>query len=118
MILYSNLQALSPDGKCFTFDERANGFSRGEGCGVVILKRMKCALADEDEILATVMGSAINHDGRSSGLTVPSGPAQELVIQSALRNARVSPGDVQVIEEIGRAVQQECRDRSRMPSSA
>src|SRR4029079_17267156 len=90
----SKLMALSPDGRCRTFDSRANGFVRGEGCGVVVLKRLSDALAHGDNVLAVIAGSAVTHDVRSSGLTVPSGPAQEKVIRQALANARIDPGAV------------------------
>lgn len=100
-IFLSKAGALSPDGRCKTFDEAANGFVRGEGCGVVVLKRMSDALSNGDNILALIAGSAINHDGRSSGLTVPSGPAQEAVIQQALMNAGVEPDAVSYIEAHG-----------------
>ncbi len=74
-------RALAPDGICKTFDAAADGYGRGEGCGVVVLKRLSDAIADGDTILALIRGSAINHDGRSSGLTVPNGLAQQAVIR-------------------------------------
>jgi acyl transferase domain-containing protein/7-keto-8-aminopelargonate synthetase-like enzyme len=92
---------LSPDGHCKAFDARANGYVRGEGCGVLVLKRLSDALADGDNIVALLRGSATNHNGRSSGLTVPSGPAQQEVIRSALRNAGVDPSEVSFIEAHG-----------------
>ncbi len=92
---------LSPDGRCKTFDASANGYVRGEGCGVIVLKRLSDALADGDHIHALLRGSAVNHNGRSSGLTVPSGPAQQEVIQTALRNAGIEPGEVSYIEAHG-----------------
>ncbi len=100
-IFLSRAGALSPDGRCKTFDEAANGFVRGEGCGVIVLKRLSDALSNGDNILALIAGSAVNHDGRSSGLTVPSGPAQEAVIQQALTNAGVEPDAVSYIEAHG-----------------
>ena len=82
-IALSKVRALAPDGRCKAFDARADGYGRAEGCGVVVLKRLSEALATGDHILAVVRGSAINHDGRSNGLTAPSGPAQEQVIRTA-----------------------------------
>ncbi|MCB0124867.1 MAG: type I polyketide synthase, partial [Caldilineaceae bacterium] len=91
----------APDGRCKTFDAAADGFGRGEGCGVVVLKRLSDALADGDPILAVIRGSAVNQDGRSSGLSAPSGPSQQEVIQQALRNAGVKPAQVGYIEAHG-----------------
>ena len=92
---------LSPEGRCKTFDSRADGFSRGEGCGVIVLKRLSDALADQDHITAVIRGSAINHGGFSSGFTVPNKLAQEMVIGTALENAGVAPADVSYIESHG-----------------
>ena len=93
--------ALAPDGRCKTFDARANGFVRGEGCGMVVLKRLSDALAAGDTILALIRGSAVNQDGRSSGFTVPSGLAQQAVIRQALASARVKPAEVSYVEAHG-----------------
>jgi acyl transferase domain-containing protein/acyl carrier protein len=98
---FSKLQALSPDGRCKSFDAAANGYARGEGCGVVVLKRMSDALADGDRILALVKGSAVNQDGKSNGLTAPNGLAQQGVIRQALENAGVDAADIQYIEAHG-----------------
>lgn len=92
---------LSPDDRCKTFDAKANGFVRGEGCGVIVLKRLSSAIANQDNILAIVRGSAVNHDGRSSGLTVPNPLAQETVILQALKTAKVKPTEVSYIETHG-----------------
>lgn len=92
---------LAPDGRCKTFDARADGFVRSEGCGVVLLKRLSDALADGDNILALLRGSAVNQDGFSSGLTVPNKLAQEAVIRAALKNAGVKPGEIQYVEAHG-----------------
>ena len=94
-------EMLSPDGRCKTFDASANGFVRSEGCGVVVLKRLSDAQAARDNILAVVHGSAINHDGRTSGLTVPHGPAQQDVIRAALADAQLKPNQVGYIEAHG-----------------
>ncbi|MGB0521655.1 MAG: SDR family NAD(P)-dependent oxidoreductase [Flammeovirgaceae bacterium] len=90
--------ALSADGRCKTFDASANGYVRSEGCGLVLLKPLSKALADQDEILAVVKGSAINQDGRSNGLTAPNGIAQQEVIKSALHNAQVDAKAVDYVE--------------------
>lgn len=95
------LKALSPDGHCKTFDATANGYSRGEGCGMVVLKRLSDALADKDNILAVIRGSAVNHDGHSNGITAPNGTAQESVIRQALKNAKVEQKDIQYVETHG-----------------
>ncbi|MCB0212928.1 MAG: polyketide synthase, partial [Anaerolineae bacterium] len=92
---------LAPDGRCKTFDAAANGFVRGEGCGLVVLKRLSEATAAGDTILAVIRGSKINQDGRSSGLTAPSGPSQQAVIRQALLEAGVEPAQVGYIEAHG-----------------
>ncbi len=92
---------LAPDGRCKTFDAAADGYSRGEGCGVLVLKRLRDAQRDGDRILAVFRGSAVNQDGRSSGLTAPSGPAQSEVIARALNAAGVAPAQVQYLETHG-----------------
>lgn len=92
---------LSPDGRCQSFDSKANGYVRSEGCGAVILKRLDDALKDQDQILAVIKGSAVNQDGQSNGLTAPNGPSQEAVIQAALQNAKVSPDEINYIETHG-----------------
>ncbi|MGZ9234786.1 MAG: type I polyketide synthase, partial [Anaerolineales bacterium] len=100
-ISFSRARMLSGDGRCKTFDARADGFVRSEGCGMVVLKRLSDALADGDTILAVIRGSAVNQDGRSSGLTAPNGLAQEAVIRSALANAHVEPWLVSYVEAHG-----------------
>jgi acyl transferase domain-containing protein/acyl carrier protein len=92
---------LSPDGRCKAFDDRANGYVRAEGCGMLVLKRLADAIADGDRVHALLRGSAINSDGRSSGLTVPSGDAQQSVIRAALRDASLHPNQVQYVEAHG-----------------
>ena len=101
----TKLGALSPDGKCKTFDASADGYGRGEGCGVIILKRLSEALAAGDHVLAVIRGSAINHDGSSSGFTVPNGLAQQEVLRRALDNAGISPADVGYVETHGTGTQ-------------
>jgi acyl transferase domain-containing protein/acyl carrier protein len=100
-IFLSKTKALSPDGKCKTFDDAANGFVRGEGCGVVVFKRLSDALTDGDSILALIRGSAVNHNGHSSGLTVPNGLAQQKLLREALENGKVNPSQVSYIEAHG-----------------
>jgi acyl transferase domain-containing protein/acyl carrier protein/phospholipid N-methyltransferase len=98
---FCRLKALSPDGHCKTFDANANGYVRGEGCGIVVLKRLSDAIANRDQILAVIRGSAVNHDGQSNGLTAPNGSAQEAVIRQAIRNAGVAPAQIQYVETHG-----------------
>jgi acyl transferase domain-containing protein/acyl carrier protein len=100
-IVLCRMRALSPDGYCKTFDAEANGYGRGEGCAVVVLKRLSDAVADGDNILALIRGTAINHDGKSSGLTVPNGLAQQKLISAALANAKVEPAQVSYVEVHG-----------------
>jgi acyl transferase domain-containing protein len=100
-ICFSRWGMMAPDGRCKTFDASADGFVRSEGCGVIVLKRLSDALAAGDNILALIRSSAVNQDGRSSGLTVPNGLAQQLVVRKALANARLRPADVTYIETHG-----------------
>ncbi len=97
----SRAQMFSPRGRCHTFDASADGYVRGEGCGIVVLKRLDDARRDGDRILAVVRGSAVNQDGRSGGLTVPSGTAQQRVIRQALQKAGIEPNDVGYLEAHG-----------------
>jgi len=92
---------LSSDGQAKTFDAAADGFVPGEGCGVIVLKRLSDAVAHGDRIHAVIRGAAVNHDGRSSVLTAPNGPAQEAVIRRALNDGQVTPGDVSFVETHG-----------------
>ena len=98
---FCKLKALSSDGHCKTFDAAADGYGRGEGCGVVVLKRLSDAIADGDNIEGLIRGTAVNHDGPSSGLTVPNEQAQEKLIRQALRNGRVEPSQIDYIEAHG-----------------
>ena len=92
---------LARDGRCKTFDAAADGFVRGEGCGMLVLKRLGDAERDGDRILGVLLGSAVNQDGASAGLTVPNGPAQEEVIREALRRAGAPPASVDYLEAHG-----------------
>ncbi|MCB0209452.1 MAG: polyketide synthase dehydratase domain-containing protein, partial [Anaerolineae bacterium] len=100
-IAFSTARMLAPDGRCKTFDAAANGYVRGEGCGMVVLKRLSDAQADHDNILAVIRGSMVNQDGRSSGLTAPSGLSQRAVISKALQNSRLASEQVRYIEAHG-----------------
>ena len=101
MISLSKVGFLAPDGRCRTFDASASGFARGEGCGVIVLKRLSDALANGDRVLAVIRGSAVNQDGHSNVLTAPNGLAQQAVIRQALGNAKVSPDEISYIEAHG-----------------
>ncbi|AXK31825.1 acyltransferase domain-containing protein [Streptomyces armeniacus] len=97
----SAMGALAADGRCKTFDAAADGYTRGEGCGLVVLKPLSAALADGDDVLAVVLGSAVNQDGASSGLTVPNGPAQEDLLRAALTDAHAAPAEIGYVEAHG-----------------
>lgn len=101
MALAAATQALSADGRCRTLDAHANGFVRAEGCGLVALKRRSDAERDGDRVLALIVGSAINQDGRSTGLTAPNVLAQQALIRQALDNAKLSPADIGYVEMHG-----------------
>lgn len=97
-LLLSKGGVLSPDGRSKSFSAKADGFGRGEGCGVVVLKRRSDAERDGDRVLGLIRGTAITHNGQNGGLTVPSGPSQKQMIQKALGNAGVSANEVQYLE--------------------
>ncbi|BBY80875.1 putative polyketide synthase [Mycolicibacterium pulveris] len=101
MITFSSAHMLAPDGRCKTFDAAADGYVRGEGCGVIVVRRLADALRDGDHIRAVIRGSAVNQDGASGGLTVPNGVAQQRVIADALKRAGLRPGDVAYLEAHG-----------------
>ncbi len=92
---------LAPDGQCKAFDASANGYVRGEGCGILVLKRLRDAEADGDRIWGVIQGSAVNQDGASAGLTVPSETSQQRVIEDALARAGVPPSEVDYLEAHG-----------------
>jgi acyl transferase domain-containing protein/D-arabinose 1-dehydrogenase-like Zn-dependent alcohol dehydrogenase/acyl carrier protein len=98
---FSHAHMLAPDGRCKTFDAAADGYVRGEGCGVVVVKRLEDAIRDGDRIRAVIRGSAVNQDGASGGLTVPNGVAQQRVISAALQCAGIAAGDVGYLEAHG-----------------
>ncbi|MBD0688818.1 type I polyketide synthase [Streptomyces sp. CBMA123] len=98
---FARMGMLSPTGRCRTFDAAADGFVRGEGCGVVVLKRLEDALRDDDRVLALVRGSAVNQDGRSDVLASPSAEAQQALYRQALARAGTDPRDVGLVETHG-----------------
>lgn len=98
---FAKARMLSNQDRCRSFDAAADGFVRSEGCGVVVLKRWRDAVRDGDSIWAVILGSAVNHDGRASGLTVPNGSAQQSLIRQALQQSRVTPNQVSYIETHG-----------------
>ncbi|WP_079645203.1 type I polyketide synthase [Mycobacteroides abscessus] len=98
---FSKGGALSADGRCKTFDAEADGISRSEGAGLVILKPLRQAVADGDSVYAVIRGSAINQDGRTNGLTAPSRQSQEAVLTEAYRRAGISPSRAQYVEAHG-----------------
>ena len=100
-VIFSQAQMLSPTGRCHTFDDAADGYVRGEGCGIVVLKLLRDAERDGDRILAVIRGSAINQDGPSNGLTAPNGQAQQQVIRTALKRAGFDTGDIGYVETHG-----------------
>jgi len=100
-INFSKAHMLAPDGRCKTFDAKADGYVRGEGAGMVVLKRLRDAVAAGDRVLAVIRGSAVNQDGPSGGLTVPNGPAQRDVIRRALYAAGVKPEEIDYVEAHG-----------------
>ena len=98
---FDQAEAMSPTGRCHAFDAGADGFVRGEGCGVAVLKRLSDALRDGDRVLAVVRGSAVNQDGRSNGLMAPNPAAQIAVLRAAYSNAGVPPHEVDYVEAHG-----------------
>ncbi|MEM8603493.1 MAG: polyketide synthase, partial [Cyanobacteria bacterium P01_H01_bin.121] len=101
MIGFCKLRALAKDGRCKTFDADADGYGRGEGCGIVVLKRLSDAIANQDQVLALIRSSAVNHDGVSNGLTAPNGSAQMAVIRQAITRAGLKPDQIQYVEAHG-----------------
>ena len=98
---FDQAQAMSPTGACHAFDAAADGYVRGEGCGVVVLKRLSDAVRDGDRVLAVVRGSAVNSDGRSNGLMAPSPAAQAAVIRAACADADAEPAQIDYVETHG-----------------
>ncbi|CDJ35952.1 LOW QUALITY PROTEIN: PKSN polyketide synthase for alternapyrone biosynthesis protein, related [Eimeria mitis] len=100
-ICFAKARMISPDCRCRSFDQRANGYARGEGVGMVFLRPLEDALKDGNPVFATLRGSAVNHGGRSASLTAPSGPAQQAVILACLGQAGVQPHEVTILEAHG-----------------
>ncbi|HZM78681.1 MAG TPA: type I polyketide synthase [Candidatus Limnocylindrales bacterium] len=98
---FDQAEAMSPSGQCHAFDAAADGFVRGEGCGVAVLKRLSDALRDGDRVWAVVRGSAVNQDGRSNGLMAPNPAAQMAVLRAAYANAGIEPREVDFVEAHG-----------------
>jgi acyl transferase domain-containing protein/acyl carrier protein len=98
---FSRNHMLSPDGRCKAFSADANGFGRGEGCGLIVLKRLADVDPKNDHVLALIRGTAVNQDGASSGLTAPNGPSQQRVILDALKNGNLEPSQIDYIETHG-----------------
>jgi myxalamid-type polyketide synthase MxaB len=100
-IAFAKARMLSPSGRCRPFDAAADGYVRGEGCGVVVLRRLSDAVGAGDNVLAVIRGSAVNQDGRTSGITAPSSHWQRAAIQAALKEADLTPGQVTYVEAHG-----------------
>ncbi|CDJ61345.1 AMP-dependent synthetase and ligase, related, partial [Eimeria maxima] len=100
-VAFCKARMMAPDARCKTFDASANGYVRGEGLGAIVIKPQTEATKDNSRILCIVRGTAINHGGRAASLTAPSGPSQERIIRTALRNAGVSPDEVLFVETHG-----------------
>lgn len=100
-VFFSRTQSFSPDGRCFTFDERANGFVLGEGAGVVVLQRLRDAVRDGRRILGVIRSASVNHGGASGGLTVPNERAQEELIRYTLKRGKIEPDTIDFVETHG-----------------
>jgi acyl transferase domain-containing protein len=100
-LTFSQAGMLAADGRCKVFDAAADGYVRGEGCGIAVLRRLSDAVAAGDEILAVLRGSAVNQDGLSNGLTAPNGPAQQAVVIQALEDAGLEPAQIGYVEAHG-----------------
>ncbi|MBM3854817.1 MAG: polyketide synthase, partial [Verrucomicrobia bacterium] len=100
-IALSRAHMLAPDGRCKTFDAAADGYGRGEGVGLLVLKRLSDAQRDRNPVYALIRGSAVNQDGPTSGFTVPSGAAQRALLRAALAHARLAPAEIDLVEAHG-----------------
>lgn len=100
-ITFSQAKMMAPDGRCKTFDAAADGYVRGEGCGMIVLKRLADAIRDGDRVRAVVLGSAVNQDGLTNGITAPNGPSQKAVLRAALEDASLAPSAIELVEAHG-----------------
>ncbi len=100
-VAFSQARMLAPDGRCKTFDAAADGYVRGEGCGMVVLKRLSDATRDGDRIAAVIVATAVNQDGRTNGLTAPNGVSQQRVLRKALKRTGLAPSEIEFIEAHG-----------------
>lgn len=100
-VAFSQLGVLSPTGRCRAFDAQADGYVRGEGAGMVVLKPLSAAIQNHDRIYAVIRASAVNQDGRTPGLTVPSQEAQQQLVQLACQRAGIEPREIQYVEAHG-----------------
>ncbi|MFB2976226.1 SDR family NAD(P)-dependent oxidoreductase [Microseira sp. BLCC-F43] len=100
-LAFSQARMMAGDGLCKTFDAAANGYVRGEGCGIIAIERLSDAIQNEDNILAVIRGSAVNHDGFSNGITAPNGCSQQAVMSQALKNAGIAPAQISYVEAHG-----------------
>ncbi|MEM9822553.1 MAG: beta-ketoacyl synthase N-terminal-like domain-containing protein, partial [Bacteroidota bacterium] len=100
-VVFARNGMTSPDGKCKVFDQRASGYVRSEGCGLIVLKRGQDIQTPQDNVWALIRGSAINQDGKSNGITAPNGGAQKMVLEQALKSAAIDPQELDLIEAHG-----------------
>jgi Beta-ketoacyl synthase, C-terminal domain/Beta-ketoacyl synthase, N-terminal domain len=92
---------MNPDGRCYVFDSRGDGYARGEGVSTVILKRLDQAIADGDQVHAVILNSGVNQDGKTGGITLPSGEAQASLMKSVYANAGLNPAETLYVEAHG-----------------
>jgi acyl transferase domain-containing protein len=92
---------MNPDGRCYVFDNRGDGYARGEGVSTIILKRLDQAIADGDQVHAVILNSGVNQDGKTGGITLPSGEAQASLMKSVYANAGLNPAETLYVEAHG-----------------